>query len=354
MLSAKAAWVHVPLADRFEGATMGFAGGQLFLFGQDRNWKPLAFRIDPKTGQVQKLDASPLGEGATQPGSVQLPPVRCIGGMLVFWGDAHQHRAWGVIYDPSRDAWRKIQPRGAPASSVSSTDGKRLYVFEPGDEHEISGAAYELETDRWLPIPPGPSLGLTWLADPMFVGGKLLVWGCKQGWRDECAGAAYDPAARTWQLMAPTPADIERDLKVFRVYPFVLGDAVFLLAPAYQSPFARTMRLGPDLRWTPARAVPVPEDTEGAAPLGGRHQGYLWSGTWNAKSPPRYRMQRLRLAPDLSTSEVARLPDPRTLPRDTHPFIGELDRLQAAGYLFVNTRIYAETDVPDRALWIQH
>jgi hypothetical protein len=353
-LSATARWTRVPLPDRFEVATMGFAGGALFLFGQDRKANPLAFRLDPETRRLQKLDAAPLASDATRPHRVQLPAVRCIAGRFVFWGDARQHRAWGAIYDPVRDAWRTLEPRGAPASSVSATDGKQLYVVEPGDEHEISAAAYDPATDRWSAIPPGPALGLTWLADPMFVGGKLLVWGCKNGWRDNCAGAAYDPAARSWQRIAPTPADIERDLKVFQVYPVVLGDAVFLFAPAYQSSFARTARLGPDLRWTPDRAIEVPAEVESYTLLGGRHQGYLWTGTWNAQPAPRFRMERRRIAPDLSTSEVARLPDPRSLPRATYPFIGELDRLQAAGSLFVSTRIYAETDAPDRDLWIQH
>jgi hypothetical protein len=352
-LSANAGWTRVPLADRLEVATMGFAGGALFLFGHDRKANPLAFRLDPETRRLQKLDAAPLAKDVTRPNLVQLPAVRCIGGMFVFWGDARQHRAWGAIYDPVHDAWRKLEPRGAPASSVSATDGQQLYVVEPGDEHEISAAAYDPATDRWSAIPPGPALGLTWLADPMFVGGKLLVWGCKNGWRDDCAGAAYDPAARRWQRIAPTPADIERDLKVFRVYPVVLGDAVFLFAPAYQSSLARTARLGPDLRWTPTLEIEVPPDAEGFTLLGGRHQGYLWSGTWNAQSP-RFRLERRRIAPDLSTSEVARPPDPRSLPRASYPVIGELDKLQAAGYLFVNTRIYAEIDAPDRALWIQH
>ncbi len=351
--SPKAAWVQVPLPDRFEVATMGFAGGHLFVFGQDRSHKPLMIRVDPKARAAQQpAAAAPLVEGLTRPTWVQ-PVVRCIDGLLVFWGDANRHRAWGAIYDPARDTWRKISPYGAPASSTSGTDGKRLYVFEPGHEREISGAAFDPASDRWLPLPPGPAPGFDWLAEPMFVRGKLLLWGCRRGGRNECAGAVYDPVTGTWQRIAPPPIDLEGDGGVFRLFPLVLGDALVLLAPAHERPRSRSLRLGPDLRWTPGPMIAFSGDTEHHLAIGGRHQGYFWSGTWNARAAPRFRMQRLRLAPDLSITEVAKLSDPRALPRDSYPFLGELQMLQAADALFVTTRVYAETDAPDRALWIQ-
>ena len=352
-IAAKAAWTRVPGITELGTATLGFAGGQLFLFMQDRAWKPHGYRIDPKTRRVQPFDASPLSGGARRPGSVQLPQVRCIGGELVFWGDSNRHRAWGAIYDPARNAWRQIQPRGAPASSVSTTDGKLLYVVEPGDAHEISAAAYDPAADRWLAIPPGPSLGLSWLASPLFVGGKLLVWGCQRGSSEGCAGAAYDPAARQWQQLAPLPAELQRP-DVHQLYPLVLGDSMVLLVRSYPGATARTLRLGPDLRWTADRTIAIPAEMEGYAPLGGRHQGFLWAGTWNAPSPPKYRTHRLRLAPDLSTTDVPRLPDPRAQPATDMPYLEEAERLQAAGYLFMGARLYANTQTPNDSLWILH
>jgi hypothetical protein len=352
-IAAKAAWTRVPGITELGTATLGFAGGQLYLFMQDRAWKPRGFRIDPNTRRVQAFDASPLSEGARRPGSVQLPQVRCIGGELVFWGDGNRHRAWGAIYDPARNAWRQIPPRGAPDSSVSSTDGRLLYVIEPGDTHELSAAAYDPAANRWLAIPPGPSLGLTWLATPLFVGGKLLVWGCQRGWSEGCAGAAYDPDARRWQRLAPLPADLQSPA-VDRLYPFVLGDSLILLVRFSSSATARTLRLGSDLRWTADRTIAIPAEMEGYAPLGGHHQGFVWAGTWNAPSPPQYRTHRLRLAPDLSTTEVARLPDPRAQPATGWPYLEEAERLQAAGYLFMGARQYARTQTPDDSLWILH
>jgi hypothetical protein len=116
-------------------------------------------------------------------------------------------------------------PAGQLAPRVQAAvvwTGRQLLVWGGVSGHPMrvfdDGAAYDLATRRWTPLPRAPDP--QWLEGnrglAVWTGREMLVWGGftvtdpvgqpNVGWPDR--GAAYDPQRRTWRRLAPAPAEL--------------------------------------------------------------------------------------------------------------------------------------------------
>jgi N-acetylneuraminic acid mutarotase len=91
---------------------------------------------------------------------------------------------------------------------MSAWTGQELVVWGGGnlDEGFLDGAAYDPAADRWRMIADGP-LGRRAGGVAAWTGREVVVWGgvdpaARVEFRD---GAAYDPATNRWRTIAPSP-----------------------------------------------------------------------------------------------------------------------------------------------------
>ena len=135
-------------------------------------------------------------------------------------GDGIRPQADGAAYDPERDTWRSLppsplSPRSGPLAVWS---GRELIVWGGTSAGTAlgDGAAFDPEANRWRPLPASPLAG-RFAAPPgtvaqvpgVWTGTEMLVWGQGAGLdADQAelpAGAAYNPAADRWRVLAPAP-----------------------------------------------------------------------------------------------------------------------------------------------------
>lgn len=174
-------------------------------------------------GRWRALAAAPLS-------SRFLPAAVWTGREMLVWGGAScqggcagrdlQPHADGAAYDPSTDTWRPLprSPLAARMGALAVWSGRELIVWggKAGEGFVADGAAFDPAANRWRSLPPSPLAGR--LGTPpgtvaqvpgVWTGTEMLVWGEGAGidspGEDLPAGAAYDPAADRWRVLAPAP-----------------------------------------------------------------------------------------------------------------------------------------------------
>ncbi len=107
-------------------------------------------------------------------------------------------------------------PAASPTAVLWGTDSGPCVGAPPGCGSTESTAA-ALATGRWSRFPAGPLSERSGQAE-VWTGKELLIWGGAadapgaHGVLDN--GAAYDPATKTWRLMAPSPLSPRQDAAV--------------------------------------------------------------------------------------------------------------------------------------------
>jgi hypothetical protein len=126
------------------------------------------------------------------------------GTQLLMWGGQGTFPAFndGGLYDPVTQVWQPISQVGAPAprSSLFGSPvvwtGHQLVVWggAPPDWHDGravpprgDGAVYDLDSDRWYPLPPAPlearsAHRLVWTGDSVFIFGGVVGPPPGRGW----------------------------------------------------------------------------------------------------------------------------------------------------------------------------
>ncbi|MDP8937331.1 MAG: hypothetical protein M3O23_06335 [Actinomycetota bacterium] len=231
-----------------------------------------------------------------------LPAMVWTGREMLVWGGAGcqggcagrdlQPRGDGAAYDPSTDTWRPMPPSPLTArmGPLAVWSGRELLVWGgmDGERFVADGAAFDPVTNRWRLLPSSPLVG-RFAAPPgtvaqvpgVWTGTEMLVWGQGAGvdspGADLPAGAAYDPAADRWRLLAPSPVAPRIAVPVWTGREMVVwggqsGPRYFDDGAAYD-PAAD--------RWRPLPA----------APLAARFTFAVWSGAqmlvWGGESSDR-------------------------------------------------------------------
>jgi len=159
-----------------------------------------------------------------------LPAAAWTGVEMLVWGGAGcegacsgqgiRAHADGAAYNPSADSWRSLPPSplAARTGALAVWSGQELLVWGGmvGEGFVGDGAAFDPAANRWRSLPPSPLAG-RFAAPPgtvaqvpgVWTGKEMVVWGQGAGVEDlEAdlpAGAAYDPAADRWRVLAPAP-----------------------------------------------------------------------------------------------------------------------------------------------------
>lgn len=166
----------------------------------------------------KELDSG-LNELPPPPASRSGQVIQWTGGSIVVWGGAVDDGAKlfddGYAYDPATERWESLAP--SPLSpryfATSVWTGREVLIWGGWDGSRgffADGAAYDPSTGTWRVLAPSPldarvPLGAVW------TGREMLVWGSgppmPRGRRD-VTGAAYDPTADSWRLLADAPHPI--------------------------------------------------------------------------------------------------------------------------------------------------
>ena len=117
-------------------------------------------------------------------------------------------RRGSKAFDPATRQWRAL--RDPPTSDAlwgsGFWAGKEMLIWRPScNDPRQRGLAYDLETDDWRFLPPGPISDDG--GEAVWVSGKMFVWG--GSWREfgRCGNDAafYDPVADSWASLPPAP-----------------------------------------------------------------------------------------------------------------------------------------------------
>jgi N-acetylneuraminic acid mutarotase len=204
--------------------TAVFTGSEMIVWGgEDASSRKLfgdGARYDPGHAAWKPM----TGDGA--PAARRYHAAVWTGTEMVIWGgDRSATRddgfGDGAAYNPTRDRWRALDSKGAPAARWAHTavwTGTQMIVWgglgcgrDTASEPVLcgTGAAYDPAADRWTTLStdgaPTPRSGHS----AVWTGQQMIVWGgsavrCADGSSGACAdGAAYDPAGDRWtQLTA--------------------------------------------------------------------------------------------------------------------------------------------------------
>ena len=212
-----------PLSGRFQPAAV-WTGREMLIWGGagcDRACSGDGIRThadgaayDPLGDTWRSLPPSPL---AARSG----PLAVWSGRELIVWGgmSGGTSLADGAAFDPATNRWRSLPasplagrfaaPPGTVAQIPGVWTGTEMVVWGQGaglesDEPELPvGAAYDPAADRWRLLAPPPVSPR--IVEAVWTGREMLVWGGQSGRRYFDDGAAYDPAADRWRLLPPSP-----------------------------------------------------------------------------------------------------------------------------------------------------
>jgi hypothetical protein len=152
-------------------------------------------------------------------GLQQMVPV-AVGNRVVLIAGASYDRfgVKGFILDLGSRRWSHTAPsRLGPRFGFSAVlAGDRVILWggccgPAGRGSRAPGAIYDLATDSWMALGPGP-LGNRYFHTAVWTGREMIVWGGLSGdggvGRPEdlrADGAAYDPRSGEWRRIAPAP-----------------------------------------------------------------------------------------------------------------------------------------------------
>ncbi len=124
--------------------------------------------------------------------------------------DARANTAPGGVWRPM-----STLPLGPRILAASAWTGEELVVWggrgcpagRCDDETAppfADGAAYDPEADRWRVLAPSPLSARSGAAS-VWTGDELVVWGGRDATGPLADGAAYDPEADAWRALSPSP-----------------------------------------------------------------------------------------------------------------------------------------------------
>lgn len=175
-------------------------------------------RYDPATDRWRPIAR------ADAPSARESPTAVWTGREVVVWGGSHGYGASAVQYanggryDPTEDAWRPVNPAGAPGpryrhiavwtqsemivwGGLVNRGGTGIYLDD--------GGRYDPALDRWRAINTTNAPSPRQHAAAVWTGAELVVWGGETASGPSGEGARYDPASDTWTAMsrcnAPSP-----------------------------------------------------------------------------------------------------------------------------------------------------
>jgi hypothetical protein len=123
------------------------------------------------------------------------------------------------------EGWSELPaPPEVRSGATSAWTGSQLLVWGgyeyvgSNEDPEDDGFAFDAATRRWGSIPPSPLAGRLDAASA-WTGRELLIWGgWDGGFRDPPYfddGAAFDPVAGTWRMLAPAPIEARSAFSVW-------------------------------------------------------------------------------------------------------------------------------------------
>jgi hypothetical protein len=132
------------------------------------------------------------------------------GSELVYWGGESKYgdevHSDGAAFDLATEEWRPLAPGPlrARAGAVAVWSGHEVVVWGGDQEAGPEGAAYDPSRDDWRTLPDSPldarvPVGAVW------TGTEMIVWGDVSRDGSAVDGAAYDPRADRWHELPPAP-----------------------------------------------------------------------------------------------------------------------------------------------------
>lgn len=203
-----------PLAPRFASAAV-WTGREVIIWGGAPDYERDPFEdgaaYDPRTDTWRTIAKSPLGPRASD-------IALWTGDEMLVWGgagggDGPVFVGDGAAYDPDTDSWRPIlPPRREPTLNTSYEavwTGSEMIIWggDRGRGVRSDGWAFDPSTDAWRKLTDAP-LSARFNHSMLWTGNEVLVWGGASagGFEEPLAdGAAYDPAADSWQLLPVAP-----------------------------------------------------------------------------------------------------------------------------------------------------
>lgn len=252
----------------------------------------------------------------------------------------------GVAYRPATDTWRPIADPPVTGDQTGWTPAPRGPAMWSGTELVLpaSGLAYRPSTDTWRPIARSP---LSDRARPVTVenGSKVVVWGGCRLEGTQCDevnagllgdGAVYDVATDTWTALPPGPLT-----PAVHAVGAWTGDEVVITVtePGFGAVGARTAA------WSPAtgawRVLPDPpmSDRRFAAAVWSGAALVVWGGTTGAGDGA---------VLDAATGVWRRIePSPTAPARSLHSMAWAGDRAYISSTLHVATPVTLRLDVEE-------
>ncbi len=203
-----------PLSAR-SGPLAVWSGRELIVWGGMRAGASLGdgAAFDPAANRWRSLPPSPLaGRFAAPPGTVAQVPGVWTGSEMLVWGQGagvdstEAELPAGAAYDPVLDRWRLLAAAPIAARIADAVwTGEEMLVWggQSGRRYFDDGAAYDPTVDRWRSLPPSPLAAR--FAFAAWSEGQMLVWGDESSEQAFDDGAAYDPGSDRWRPLPPSP-----------------------------------------------------------------------------------------------------------------------------------------------------
>lgn len=222
-----------PVVDRLATAATAWTGQELIVWGgvtRDRLVHADGAAYDPRAGRWRPIPPAPQAQMLDK----QDGGAVWTGQELLIWGgttpvaaerfDGLMRRGDGLAYDPATHTWRRLPPPPSqlrPPSRPAVWTGHELLVVDADADHQVAGgglrgAAYDPMADRWRLLAPSPRLSGGELLDRtiLWAGTRLLVgsfWNRSGKATSDPTNAdpdgadlwAYDPATDRWTALPP-------------------------------------------------------------------------------------------------------------------------------------------------------
>jgi hypothetical protein len=132
------------------------------------------------------------------------------GSELIYWGGESMHgdevHGDGAAFDLATEEWRPLAPGPlwARAGAVAVWTGDEVLVWGGDRAAGPEAAAYDPSRDDWRTLPDSP-LGARVPVGAVWTGTEMIVWGSASRAALAVDGAAYDPRADRWRELPPAP-----------------------------------------------------------------------------------------------------------------------------------------------------
>lgn len=203
-----------PFGEAFAYATVWTGREMIIAAGIDYSGRrpPRGAAYDPVADTWRELPPSPLAPPDWTNGV-------WAGKEMVIWGGGGACEGcppWsgGFAHDPASDSWRELPeaPIEGRADFQATWTGRELVIWggQAGPSGRADGASYVPADNNWGQISRSPLDARYWAAH-VWTGREVIIWGGYNAYAPEesrrvfADGAAYDPAADAWTMLAAAP-----------------------------------------------------------------------------------------------------------------------------------------------------